>query len=305
MNKNQLLLLKTITPLHAGSGVNSSYVDLPIQREQTTGYPKIEASSFKGALKHAFKRYSKDDIDSIFGTDGDSSEEARLNKYKSGEVSFSECKILTFPVRSIKGVYSLITSRNILERYFEYLSLIDDRMNEDFNNFLDYISCISEDKCICLSDSINIISQGSGDIVKLGNHTFDVGILDIYYPDSKRILKSVGIIDLDRLIILNDSIASQFLSIETEIVTRIRIEDDENCRKVENGLFTEELLPEGSVLYSLLSEFRDINTEDSNYISPLESFCNQLKEMPYIQVGGDATLGRGKVKVTILKDESR
>ena len=41
------LLLYGVTSVHAGSGSDLGVVDLPIQREQHTGYPKIEGSSLK------------------------------------------------------------------------------------------------------------------------------------------------------------------------------------------------------------------------------------------------------------------
>jgi len=45
--KAKLLALKALTPLHAGMGSELGIVDLPIQRERHTGFPKIEGSSFK------------------------------------------------------------------------------------------------------------------------------------------------------------------------------------------------------------------------------------------------------------------
>ena len=49
------LFLICETPLHAGSGDDLGIVDLPIQRERHTSFPKIEASSLKGALREAFE----------------------------------------------------------------------------------------------------------------------------------------------------------------------------------------------------------------------------------------------------------
>jgi len=38
-DKGALLYLYAETPVHAGSGTSLGIVDLPIQRERTTGYP--------------------------------------------------------------------------------------------------------------------------------------------------------------------------------------------------------------------------------------------------------------------------
>ncbi|MCX7999648.1 MAG: RAMP superfamily CRISPR-associated protein [Leptospiraceae bacterium] len=65
--------------LHVGSGNEIGLIDLPIQREKHTNFPKIESSSLKGALREFFE--SKNLIDNIqerikihllFGYDADS-----------------------------------------------------------------------------------------------------------------------------------------------------------------------------------------------------------------------------------------
>lgn len=55
------LFLICETPLHAGSGDELGVIDLPIQREKHTNFPKVEASSLKGALRESFE--SKCDIE--------------------------------------------------------------------------------------------------------------------------------------------------------------------------------------------------------------------------------------------------
>lgn len=47
------------TPLHVGSGNDLGIVDLPIQREKHTGFPKIESSSLKGGVREAFESLIK------------------------------------------------------------------------------------------------------------------------------------------------------------------------------------------------------------------------------------------------------
>jgi len=49
--------LMTETPLHAGSGQDLGIVDMPIQRERHTGFPKIEGSGLKGCIREAFEEY--------------------------------------------------------------------------------------------------------------------------------------------------------------------------------------------------------------------------------------------------------
>ena len=44
----KMAMIVAHTPIHAGSGSETGIVDLPIQRERHTAYPKIEGSSMKG-----------------------------------------------------------------------------------------------------------------------------------------------------------------------------------------------------------------------------------------------------------------
>ena len=49
------LFFRCITPMHVGCGSDLGIVDLPIQREKHTGYPKIESSGIKGCIREDFE----------------------------------------------------------------------------------------------------------------------------------------------------------------------------------------------------------------------------------------------------------
>ena len=52
------------TPMHAGSGSDLGVIDLPIQRERHTSYPKIESSSLKGSIRQYFEeKYKENKLD--------------------------------------------------------------------------------------------------------------------------------------------------------------------------------------------------------------------------------------------------
>ncbi len=53
--KFQPFFLIAETPIHAGSGSELGIVDLPIQRERHTKFPKIEGSGLKGCIREAFE----------------------------------------------------------------------------------------------------------------------------------------------------------------------------------------------------------------------------------------------------------
>lgn len=73
-------LLYSVSSVHAGSGSELGVVDLPIQRERHTGYPKIESSSLKGAIRSAVesqKNPAKDKIELAFGSEAGTNSEQK------------------------------------------------------------------------------------------------------------------------------------------------------------------------------------------------------------------------------------
>jgi len=105
------------SPVHAGSGSDFGVVDLPIQRERYTNFPKIESSALKGCVREAIEsvlKNSEEDkelVSLLFGPEeGDA---------HAGAISFTDAKILCFPVKSLKGVFAWITCPMILTRFIE------------------------------------------------------------------------------------------------------------------------------------------------------------------------------------------
>jgi CRISPR type III-B/RAMP module RAMP protein Cmr4 len=144
-----VLFLYTETPLHAGSGSSVAAVDLPIQRERHTQYPMIQGSGVKGAIRDlAEDRYGitaiKREIRCIKEKlqNSNPSEKEDLKKWMEelskeldqrmipielvfgpedgdrhgGALSFTDARILLFPVRSLKGVFAWITCPDVLSR---------------------------------------------------------------------------------------------------------------------------------------------------------------------------------------------
>src|SRR5690606_37356545 len=108
--RKQILYLYVETPMHVGTGVGLGAVDMPIQREKHTGYPVVQASGVKGALRDTAELQWRDSdegnalINTIFGSDSNSS-----NITHAGAMSPSDARILLFPVRALNGVFVWIT----------------------------------------------------------------------------------------------------------------------------------------------------------------------------------------------------
>ena len=110
-----LMFIYTETSLHAGSGTSLGVIDLPIQREKYTDYPVLQASGIKGAVRDWFETNNgveKQKIDLIFGPDtiGGGGEAS------AGAATFTDGRLLLFPVRSMMGVFAYTTSCFALNR---------------------------------------------------------------------------------------------------------------------------------------------------------------------------------------------
>ena len=109
----QLVFYTCVSPLHMGAGQAVGAIDNPIQREVHTGHPLIAGSGLKGAVRHHFARTWKDDalklIPRLFGPDRDASEHA-------GAIAFTDAALVAFPVRSLKNTFVYATCPTALAR---------------------------------------------------------------------------------------------------------------------------------------------------------------------------------------------
>lgn len=112
-----MLKLKCITNLHVGNGeVNYTIIDNEVEKDPITGYPIINASGVKGALREYFSRNNELSkfVNDIFGSDEQGSN-------TSGKLKFLEADMLTIPVRasSGKGAYYMVSTKEALNKYIE------------------------------------------------------------------------------------------------------------------------------------------------------------------------------------------
>lgn len=287
-NLSRLIMFRTITPLHAGSGQDLGIVDMPIQRETTTNYPKIESASLKGSFRHNFESRGIDDklINDIFGKSD-----------SGGKVAFTDARILFFPIKSQKGVYALVTCNDVLARFKDALvnnGVSDSIINiEGLKDLVKATKNISYDECYIFTLDKSMIINTTADnifakekIVTLDDYSFQAQCID----KGKKAFKKIEDIN-KRIVIVSDDVFSDLVSFKTEIITRNKI-DNETGTAVDTGLFTEEYLPTEAILYSVLIEFKDINNDAGGH---LNNFQNKLPNI--MQIGGNASLGKGLVEL--------
>lgn len=107
----KLVFYSCVSPAHMGAGQAVGAIDNPIQREVHTGHPLIAGSGLKGAVRHHFTRTWKDDklIARLFGPERNASEHA-------GAIAFTDAALVAFPVRSLKNTFVYATCQTALAR---------------------------------------------------------------------------------------------------------------------------------------------------------------------------------------------
>jgi CRISPR-associated protein Cmr4 len=302
------LFIHCVTPMHAGSGDDLGVVDLPIQRESHTDFPKIEASSLKGAIRESFEEMAKDTtaqskVHIAFGYDDDGTSEEVKKIFLSskerdfaGALGFSDARLLLFPLKSMKGIYAFATSPQILQRFKSELSDICEP-KQPVN--VDMAFNFGESQVLLASSDPLSLTNGK---VQLEEYSFDAMVDDIVTKLANVLVTLTGIEDLaNRLVIIPDDVFTYFVKTATEVVTRIKI-DNATGTVASGALFTEEYLPAESVLYSLVLASDVFAPKSKDYFP--EGSANEIMNYvetikPVIQIGGNATLGKGIVKTKL------
>lgn len=307
--RKEYYVLKVLTPLHIGAGQGLGHVDLPIVREAHTNFPYIPGTSLKGALRNLEinqvarargekpsqveeKLTDKDKFDpedrdivrlaKIFGTAGEVAEHNKeaLEKGKevgAGKVLFSDAFIVLFPVKSAKGIFSLTTCPYVINRFFELLG-IDQRVED-----------VPEGKVKVLN------TNGHKNLIK-DNNKYKLLLEEFVFEaeESEELKKFVELVGTfvgekhkQRIVCVNDTDFTDFVSNYTEVRTHIKINLDTGTVEKEKGaLWTEEYVPAESVFaFSLV-----FLGEEISFTPP-----------PTFHLGGDITTGKGFVKVQKLE----
>ena len=314
------LFLIVETSLHAGSGSDLGIVDLPIQREKHTGYPKIEASGIKGAIREVFRTQPnlqslQNDwgITSVKGADYEEAinltfgpDTANQSNLHAGALGFTDARLLLFPVKSVSEVFGWITCPAVLERFKHDLSICQPDITLNFS--LPAENQVPTDDLI-VSDNEIVLEE----------YTFEVQRTEecqsLANWISENCMPSDNVYDYWRekvqnsLVVLSNEDFRDFVTLSTEVIARIKINQDTGT--VQKGaLWYEEYLPSDSILYSL-ALFTPIFQEDNNKKGIFKSKHQNKEEservmkffedgLPsIIQVGGNATIGKGIVRTKL------
>ena len=286
-----LLILRTLTPTHPGAGTSVGAIDLMLQREVTTNFPFIQGSSLKGAIRsYLHPKEEKQVLDKMFGP-----RDNHGSNLSKGAIIISDASLLFYPVRSLKGLYALVTCPEILRRLkmpHIGLNIPADLLKWDDKGKVRALK-LAKSKYevngrVYLEDlnfSVEILTEDNFSWVnKLG-----------FENESKKDI-------LNRLFIVHDDVFQYFVKFATMVISRNRI--DYGTGIVQRGaLWTEEHLPPETYLFSYLEDNDKKVDEESNSLARLRKRLDKK----VIHLGGDETVGKGFVELrfTALNSKSK
>lgn len=308
------------TPVHAGSGTELGIIDLPIQRERYTRFPKIEGSGIKGCIREAFECSQKKIKLKVLENGQEVDKEYQVNDRElinlvfgpedggthAGSIAFTDAKILLFPVKSLKGVFAWITCPMVLARFIEDMKFAGKEEIQDWN-LANLINTVPKQTNILISGRV-VLEEFTFE-VREDENTARIAeeLAEIIFPSDPTYNFWREKLKKD-LVIISDDHFESFVTTSTEVITRTRISSETGT--VQSGaLWTEEYLPQDTILYSIAMTTA-VRVSDDNQKGPfkgnlsdeeaekvMEFFKTGLPEI--IQIGGNQTIGKGIVRVKL------
>ncbi|WP_404296455.1 type III-B CRISPR module RAMP protein Cmr4 [Halomonas sp.] len=290
LSTHRLLGLTTQTSLHAGSGSADEVIDLPIQREAHTDWPCVFGSSVKGALRARTEQSTLDSqlCQAIFGPDtGNASEHA-------GSLLVSDARLILLPVRSLTSHFRWVTCPALLRR-----------LRRDLER-LGLVSQLPEAPEVADGQALVTQATSGGSELYLEEYRFTQQTSEL--GDWLSLLEGVCGSTYSRelkqqLTVVDDDSFRHLCRSAMPVQPHIRLNND--TKTVANGaLWYEENLPPETVLYvCLTAQPSRLKSIDLAPAALVDTLLNGLFiERPWLQLGGNETVGMGWCRVEVVKE---
>lgn len=252
-------------------------------------------------------------IQAVFGPETDEADT------HSGAISFTEARIILFPVRSLLGVFAWVTCPQVLARLQRDLKITEQSAPWEVppqpaagHAWIVQDSTVTDptNKSIVLEEYTFTVDNSPKvqEIAEwLAQWAFPSDAAHAYWKN-RLYEKNQGKVH-SNLVILRDEDFRDFTLFGTEVITRIRI-DPAKGTVPKGALWTEEHLPADTLLYTLALA-TDPRVADGQLPENLKKnrrgsaekvleYLTTKVQGKLVQMGGDATVGRGLVHVRVL-----
>lgn len=162
--------IELITNLQVGNGeANFGVIDNLIQRDAATGFPCVNASSLKGALReHCNKYMNPRSVEALFGSGPNSSSQS------AGILKFLDASLVSMPIRCGKKPYIMGTCPSLINDYLNRLELcgIADPKAENIREVIGRVNgkpvCLDEEISSCYLEDVGCAEKID---IKIGDET--------------------------------------------------------------------------------------------------------------------------------------
>ncbi|WP_150245260.1 type III-B CRISPR module RAMP protein Cmr4 [Nocardiopsis quinghaiensis] len=289
-----LLYLYTESPLHAGAADAEGSLNLPIQRESTTGYPVVWGQSLKGALRAAGydAGWGQGSLDRVFGKAVQRDGEPGVNP-TAGLLTVGDAQLVALPVPTLRRTFAWATSSVALSRLSRKYT------RTGLPGEIPDVPDIAHDRGVALDTEWTASDQVVGPCLVPMSRPTTAGGLENW---AERIATD-GIGDGSALAYFADKFRTDMLLVGTSIMDQllrecteyaVRVQLNPDTKTVEHGPFTSEYLPTETLLATVLT-LRTPQGKDTEHDAEHQRLLRKLFDGSVLQIGGDETLGKGLV----------
>lgn len=273
--KTVMLGLLAETSVHSGSGRGMGVVDLPVAREAATDFPVLVGSSLKGALRDKAETLEKEANTST--SPGD-----RFGKPDyAGDLLVSDGRLLLLPVRSLTTSFRWVTCPHLIERYRRDLKRAGLTPRPE-------IPFLKEKQTVLASDEGSLfLEERQFTVVGKPSHELVTAISHLVLHEETRWRLDSGVA------VLHDDDFAWFVRYGLPIQARNYLDDKS---KKSLNLWYEETLPPDTIMYALVAGRSDGAVDATKVL-----FAD---DDPYLQVGGNETVGQGWFAVNLRMAEA-
>lgn len=263
MSSQKIIGILAETSVHVGAGQMFGAIDLPVAREAATQFPFIPGSSLKGSFREKVEQDSEEKAKQYFGSEN-----------SAAGIGVSDGRLLLLPIRSLSRLYCWVTCPYLLERFVRDLRLTGREWD------LPRLQIEEEQAWVVVGKSPLILEEFVFNAVQKPDELNKIveGICGlIAHPSVQdRLRKS--------FVVVRDEDFSAFAQRGLFVYARNSLDDE---TKQSKGLWYEEALPADTLLYTILF------ARNSEQDQILAQFIQEIERAPYLQVGGNETIGQG------------
>jgi len=283
-------LLHALSPLHAGTGQSVGIIDLPIARLRATNIPFVPGSSLKGVLREARRSLPTPEWEALFGPLRKvNSQEGDEALDHAGALVVGDARLVALPVRSFFGTFALVSSPLLLD-----LARRDLDGLEGLPGSLERLA-----GPLARVGSNNVTASPEHRKVFLEDLDLDVReelAVEAWARFLARALPREEELIRERFVVVDDETMDFLLETATQVDTRVRI-NHETGTVAEGALWKEESLPAEALLVGVLAAGPSLR--HGTQLTAGDILTRALPEPAVLQLGGKATVGRGRCRLAL------